>query len=37
MRNTERIAEVVRMGTMMIEGESTDMSAANDQNPGEGK
>ena len=30
MRNTERTAEAVRMGTMMIEGESTDMSAAND-------
>ena len=28
---------MIRMGTMMIEGESTDVSAANDQNPGEGK
>ena len=37
MRNTERTAEVVRMRTTMIEGEPTDVSATNDQNPGEGK
>ena len=37
MRNTERTTEVVGTGTTTIEEESTDMSAANDQNPGEGK
>ena len=37
MRNTERTAEVVGMGTMTIEGESTDVPAANGRNPGEGK
>ena len=37
MRDTERTAEAVGTRTMMIEGEPTDVSATNDQNPGEGK
>ena len=36
-RDTERTAEVVGTRTTMIEGEPTDVSATNDQNPGEGK